>query len=351
MLLAVAEARGNAKPNASDAAIVKRVVSDDAAGDTLLTTFVETVFFAHIETRLRAKTVREYKSIWTRYRLAEKVSGLRVCDFRTKHGSEILKSIAAEHNVSKATLQHVKFMLSGIFVLAKNEGLYDGLNPMQDVMLPEAKGTRETGAYTIDEILSMLRLPFDDMTKAAIGIASFAALRESEIAGLQWSDYDGTDITVLRSIDRVTGKPNPPKTPKSAASVPVIAPLKRLLDAHKATAALGPDGQPMPEAPIFPGIRQKYADLDKLALRVIRPVLESSRLQWRGWHSFRRSTASNLYALGADDLTVQRVLRHAKVTVTREHYIKIRDEKMDIAMLKFEDEIERKFAFGAVEAQ
>jgi integrase len=116
-------------------------------------------------------------------------------------------------------LQHVKFMLSAIFVLAKNEGLRDGLNPIQNVMLPEARGTDQRPDYTLEEILAMLRLPFDAKTKAAIGVAAYAGLRESEIAGLNWDDYDGTDIRVSRSIDRVTGKPNASKTPKSAAPV------------------------------------------------------------------------------------------------------------------------------------
>jgi integrase len=95
----------------------------------------------------------------------------------------------------------------------------------------------------------------------------------------------------------------------------------------------------MPDAPIFAGVRQKYADFDKLALRVIRPVIESAGLTWRGWHSFRRGIASNLFALGVDDLTVQRILRHSKVQVTREHYIRVRDAKVETAMLQLEDEI------------
>jgi integrase len=339
LLLTVAEARGKAKPDASDTAVVERLIADDSDDSMLLTTFVETVYRPNIGTRLRGKTVREYNSIWTRYSIAEKVSGLRVRDFRTKHGSEILKSIAKDHGVSKATLQHVKFMLSAIFVLAKNEGLYDGLNPMQDVMLPEARGTKQTSDYTLDEILAMLRLPFHATTRAAIGVAAFAGLRESEIAGLNWSDYDGTDIRVSRSIDRVTGKANPPKTSKSAAPVPVISMLKELLEAHKATCSLGPDGKPMPDAPIFAGIRQERADLDKLALRVIRPVVESAGLIWKGWHAFRRGIASNLFSLGCDDLTVQRILRHSKVQVTQEHYIKVRDTKVDAAMVKLDQAV------------
>lgn len=110
-------------------------------------------------------------------------------------------------------------------------------------------------------------------------------------------DYDGTEITVRRSIDRVDNVVNPPKTLKSAAPVPVIPNLKRLLDAHKANAALGPGGQPMPDAPIFAGTRRETMDLDKLASLVIRPALESAKIPWYGWHAFRRGLASNLFSL------------------------------------------------------
>ena len=58
--------------------------------------------------------------------------------------------------------------------------------------------------------------------------------------------------------------------------------------------------------------------------------------KWHGWHAFRRGLASVLYGLGADDLTVQRILRLSKVTVTREHYIKTPDEKAQAAMQKLE---------------
>lgn len=244
LLMAVAKVRGKAKPDELDRALVERVRTDDASESMMVKDFVEKFYWPYIETNLRGKTIREYKSIWNRYSLAEKVTGLRVQDFRTKHGAEILESIAAKHDVCKSTLQHVKFMLSGVFVLAMNKGYCDS-NPMTGVMLPKVRGSRETQAYTLDKILAMLRLPFDAKTKAAIGVAAFAGLRESEICGLQWGDYDGTEITVRRSIDRVDNVVNPPKTLKSAAPVPVIPNLKRLLDAHKANAALGPGGQPM----------------------------------------------------------------------------------------------------------
>jgi integrase len=42
--------------------------------------------------------------------------------------------------------------------------------------------------------------------------------------------------------------------------------------------------------------------------------------------------ATTCYELGADDLTVQRILRHGSVQVTREKYIKLKHGKMDAAM-------------------
>src|SRR5438552_8695665 len=78
-------------------------------------------------------------------------------------------------------------------------------------------------------------------------------------------------------------------------------------------------------------------DMDKLAQRVIRPAVEASGLPWYGWHGFRRGIASNLYALGASDKVVQRILRHAKDQVTKERYIKAFAPDVLEAMQRMQD--------------
>ena len=57
------------------------------------------------------------------------------------------------------------------------------------------------------------------------------------------------------------------------------------------------------------------------------------------WHALRRGIASELFANGASDLDVQRVLRHSKVIVTREHYIKLRDDRVEKAMARLEKKV------------
>ncbi len=51
-------------------------------------------------------------------------------------------------------------------------------------------------------------------------------------------------------------------------------------------------------------------------------------------HAFRRGLASNLYAMGAQDKVVQRILRHSKPHVTRERYIKVFDRTVLDAVVK-----------------
>jgi integrase len=55
-------------------------------------------------------------------------------------------------------------------------------------------------------------------------------------------------------------------------------------------------------------------------------------LRWIGWHSFRRGIASTLFLLGASDMIVMKVLRHSRVSVTRDRYGKIQDLAVQAAM-------------------
>ncbi|MBZ5542421.1 MAG: tyrosine-type recombinase/integrase [Acidobacteriia bacterium] len=63
-------------------------------------------------------------------------------------------------------------------------------------------------------------------------------------------------------------------------------------------------------------------DLKNLANRVIKPELEKAKLEWHGWHAFRRELATNLYRLGVADKSIQAVLRHSNLATTQNSYIK-----------------------------
>lgn len=296
----------------------------------VLREFVEKIYLPYIE-ELRESTKKGYGQIWNNH-IRDRVGHIRMREFRTVDASKMLKAIAGENDLTKTTLQHIKGVLSGIFTHAKNEGAFDGVNPVQDARIPRnAREPGETYAYTLTQIRCILEtLPL--LPKAIVATASFAGLRRGELRGLEWLDYRDQTLTVNRSIWKtfVSG----PKTRASGQSVPVIRHLAEILNAHRvsmgnpATGVMfhSGDGNPM--------------DLDKLAQRVIRPLVRSIGLGWYGWHGFRRGIASNLYELGAGEKVVQRILRHAKSHVTKDRYIKAFDPAVLAAMRKLETSLD-----------
>jgi integrase len=63
-------------------------------------------------------------------------------------------------------------------------------------------------------------------------------------------------------------------------------------------------------------------DLNELYRRIIKPIFAAAHIPWHGWHAFRRRLATNLHRLGVDDKTIQAILRHCDVAVTRHVYVK-----------------------------
>jgi hypothetical protein len=101
----------------------------------------------------------------------------------------------------------------------------------------------------------------------------------------------------------------PPKTVKSQASIPIIPDLEKRLDAHRCRS-----GNPT-TGPIFANGNGTPFDLNKIYQLTMKSALKARGIEWHGWQAFRRGSASNLFELGCDDLTVQRILRHSRVQV------------------------------------
>jgi len=284
-----------------------------------------------LQTERRASTYKGYREIWENH-LSKRVGEIRLREFRTVHASRMLRAIAAECDLTKTTLQHIKSVLSAVFTFAKNEGAYDGSNPVHGAMIPgNARDARETYAYNLVQILRILDvLPLHP--RAIVATASFAGLREGELRGLEWGDYTGEALTVNRSIWK--GIVNKPKTRASLQPVPVIPKLARILDSYRTSMHSPAAGV------IFHQGDGESMDMDKLAQRVIRPAVEAIGLPWYGWHGFRRGVASNLYELGANEKVVQRVLRHAHPHVTRERYIKAFDPAVLRAMQQLQASVQ-----------
>jgi integrase len=184
-----------------------------------------------------------------------------------------------------------------------------GQTPVDGVLIPwNAREPGETHAYDLAQVLRILDL-LPLLAKSLIATAAFAGLRRGELRGLEWTDYTGTELRINRSMWRSVV--SLPKTRTSRDSVPIIPALAEILDAYRRSTGNPELGF------VFRSNDGLPVSLDEVVRRVIRPALEAIGLPWHGWHAFRRGLASNLYAMGAPDKVVQRILRHSRPQLPR----------------------------------
>jgi integrase len=239
--------------------------------------------------------------------------GVALRDVRTFEAEQILKTIARQEDLSRTTLGHIKHFLSGVFRFARRQGLLHTPNPMHDVEIPKCRPAGETYAYSLEEETKMLAI-LPEPAATVVAMAAFTGARKGELRGLTGENYDGSEIRVMKSVWR--SHVDEPKRPKSKAAIPVIAPLKVLVERHRARCGNVQRGF------IFANEQCKPMNLEALAADVIRPALEKAKLPWYGWHAFRRGLATNLHRLGVSDKVIQQILRHANVTTTMNIYVK-----------------------------
>ena len=310
--------------------------------------FVDKVYFPNLETQKRASTVKGYKARWTS-QLKPRCACIACGTSAHPTAQRILGDVAREDpKLCRSTLHHLRSLLSAIFKHAIQQGYLDGRpNPIREVGIPVAPEGEETYAYSLEEVTRMLLyLPQPAYTIAAL--AAFSGLRRSELTGQLWENYDGSELKVTRSVWE--GFVNEPKTRRSKAPVPIIPVLARILDAYRLQRG-SPKSGPMFKSESKAGTPM---NMNNVLNRLILPALnvcevcrkeradhagadhdfkrDASRPEWHGWHAFRRGLGTNLAELGVDDLTIQRILRHANVQVTRQHDIKVRDSKVEAAM-------------------
>jgi integrase len=286
-----------------------------AEGSLTLAQFADTYWLPTIKTKRRASTHKFYRDLFDNH-LRDRVGGVRLREFETVHAQRVLDDIDLSHS----SLQRIKTGMSAIMGHALRLGFIRGHNPVHETKPDGRRNEFEGAAYTADDVATMLE-KLTGVPRVAVATAAFTGLRLAELKGLQWADYDGTYLHVRRSVwRRNIGQT---KTPESKASVPVVAPLRKLLDEHRAQAngALW----------IFQGVRGFALNLDNMTRRDILPAV---REHWRGWHGFRRGLATVLFGLGVDPEVAATILRHSDSRTTRRHYIKLQSQKEGAAAMQ-----------------
>jgi integrase len=308
--------------------------------------FIKDYYLPHCKAELRPSTYTDYSTVFNTY-LKDRLGDTRLRDFRTVHAQRLLREIPG---IGHTSLLRIKSFLSGTFKHARRIGFLDTPNPIVDVSVPGKPKKFKGETYTMEEIQYLIEImaKYDMQAMAVISTAAFAGLRSAELRGLKWSDYDGQTLMIRRSVWRT--HVGATKTESSEGSVPVLPVLKKVLDAHRVQSKVKDDGY------IFRGERLgRPLNLANLVRRVIVPSLVKEREkivaeqdgtvinavvpQFKGFHAFRRSLASNLYSCGVSPKIIQAILRHSDIGTTLAYYVGVPDDEARKALQKIEDQL------------
>jgi integrase len=311
--------------------------------------FIENIYLPYVKATLRASTYKDYAKDAYAHHLKARLGDVRLRDFRTVTGQRIIALVAKETGIGHKTLLRIKSFMSGAFKHAKREGLVDFENPMRDVSVPGRARKFKGAVYSLNDIYNMGEV-LDGIAFVAVMTAAFTGLRLAELRGLQWRDFTGDSLNVSRTMWRT--QIGETKTESSEASVPVLPILQRILNEYKAKITAKDTDW------LFRGAKRGTSlNLANLVRRQIAPMLrrcvlckdmesrhekdhafelDKSIPEWRGWHSFRRSLASNLYELGVKPKVIQAILRHSDVRTTMSWYIETQDADSRQALAKME---------------
>jgi integrase len=343
-----------------------------AAGMTV-TDFVEQVYLPHVQRKKRPSTYKGYRDIW-KHHLKPILAGARLplTEVKTFHVQQWLDRIA-EQGLSINSLRHVKATVSGIFTFAAQQQYVgeENRNPAQKTVISDQlEDAAETHAYSLDDVLAMLRV-LPEPAATIFAVAAYAGLRLGEIQGLDWADWrEDADsqfgaLHISRSV--WNGHVGVPKSKKSKAAVPVIPTLAKRLALYRERCGSAQRVLSPVVGPMFINTRGGRVNLNNLLKRVMLPALNRCRHcggiagkshlrqahayerdpripAWHGWHAARRGVSTNLYSLGVQDKVIQRILRHSNVAVTLEHYVKTIDADVISAMAKLEQTVAEKTA-------
>jgi integrase len=284
----------------------------------------------------REETRDDYRRLLKRYVLRHFPPGLKLTDVTPRMVAEYIGWLARQpasgrkgRTLSDSSIRNAFKPLAACLATARREGLIRN-NPATDAALPHRDqvhddesrprpfGTDEDGRPLMEMVVALIhpdhRLMFELL--AATG------LRRSELLALEGRHLaldGGRPYVKVRQRVRRQRKAGlvigALKSRYARREVPLPVELADRLRAHIGT----------PEALLFGSKAGAARDPDNLYRRVLSPACEEAGAEWAGFHTFRHTVASRLFAEGRNVVQVQRWLGHHSASFTLDTYVHLLD--------------------------
>src|ERR1700722_1258686 len=232
---------------------------------------------------------------------------------------------AQKRLLSDATVRNIMAPLRACLTTAVREGLIRS-NPARDVDLPhrptvEDMEDDEAKAMSRNELAEMLAL-VPAQWHLFFWFLAATGVRISEAIALQWRhlelDAPVPHVKVRRAL--VKGRMGPPKSRYGRREIPLDPLLATALHEHHAATEWAGD-----EDPVCAAVNGSALMPTNVFRPVLQPAREAADLPWVGFHAFRHTCASILFAEGRNAVQVQRWLGHHSAAFKLATYVHLLD--------------------------
>jgi integrase len=215
-------------------------------------------------------------------------------------------------SLAPATRAKIRSLMSALFQHAMRQE-WVANNPIRSVRV-SAKRMKEPDVLTAQEIRALLpELPEPCRTMALV--AALTGLRVSEILGLQWHDVDLENAVIHLRRGVVDQAVSELKTIGSRRPLPIPPILVEAFAKWKQETSYREPAHWVFASPHTDGKQPYWAGI--LLRRHVQPAAARVGIAKQiGWHTFRRSYATLLYASEQDVKTTQELMRHSTPVVT-----------------------------------
>lgn len=191
---------------------------------------------------------------------------------------------------------------------------------------PPTATREERHPLTVEEVRMLLKSTREDRLHALFVVIALLGLRRSEALGLQWSDVDLSQGTLMvrRGLHRINGQLQllDTKTARSRRTIPLPGPVLLALEAHqrRQEAERVALAEKWPKSGfVFTTSIGTPLDPDNTSKYIQRAIKQAGVRRVR-MHDFRHGCVSVLLALGVPPRTVMEIAGHSALEMTMNVY-------------------------------
>jgi integrase len=271
---------------------------------------------------IREATRAEYERVLEQYAFEHFPESLKLTEITPSHIARFVGWLCEpDRRLSDKSVRNYVGPVSACLESAKEEGLIR-LNPARGVRLPrratiEDVEAEEVRVLTRDQLGAFLSI-VHPRHRLFFELLASTGLRVSEAIALEWRhlELDGSSPHVKVRQGIVRGTLGPPKTRHSRRDVPLSPGVVDTLRAARRDTEWPGDDQL-----VFTAMNGKPLHVGNLRRRVLKPAAEEAGVAWAGFHTFRHTCASLLFASGRNAVQVQHWLGHHSAAFTLSTYV------------------------------